>query len=131
MSTGSTATTHGVRVDVQPHYLPHRSDPAQGHWMHAYTVTITNEGPLTVQLRSRHWVITNARGVEQHVRGPGVVGEQPLLAPGESYEYTSGCPLDTAVGTMHGSFQMEIIGAGEGFDAVVAPFTLSEPYAIN
>ncbi len=131
MSSGSTSTTRGIRIDVEPHYLEHRSRPEANLWMHAYTVQIVNEGPFTVQLRTRHWVITNAKGVEQHVRGPGVVGEEPILAPGEHFEYTSGCPLDTPVGTMHGSFQMEIIGAGGGFDAEVAPFTLSEPYALN
>ena len=131
MTSGSTAITNGVRVDVEPMYLPQRSSPADGLWMHAYTVVITNEGPFTVKLRSRHWVITNNKGVEQHVRGPGVVGEQPLLGPGESFEYTSGCPLDTPMGTMHGSFQVEGVGLPEGFEAGGAPFTLTEPYALN
>ena len=130
MSTPSDALTRGIRVHVEPHYLAHRSRPQNQLWMHAYTVTITNEGEETVRLLARHWIITNAHGVEEHVRGPGVVGEQPTLSRGESFEYTSGCPLNTQVGTMHGTYQM-VTDAGERFDAVVAPFTLAEPYALN
>ena len=128
--SGSTSTTRGVRVDVEPHYLAAHSDPARHHWMHAYTVTITNDGERTVRLLARHWVITNAHGTEEHVRGPGVVGEQPVLQPGQSFRYTSGCPMDTPVGTMHGAYQM-VDEDGEGFDAEIAPFTLVEPYAVN
>ncbi len=127
---GSEAVTRGVRVTVRPEYLPAQSAPQQGLWVHAYHVTIRNEGDVAVQLISRHWVITNARGAVEHVRGPGVVGVQPLLSPGESFTYTSGCPLDTNVGSMHGSYQM-LDAAGERFDAEVAPFTLAEPYALN
>lgn len=128
--SSSTSTTHGVHVEVQPHYLAAHSDPARHHWMHAYTVTITNEGEAPVRLLSRHWVITNAHGTEEHVRGAGVVGEQPLLQPGESFRYTSGCPMDTPVGTMHGTYQM-VSEAGGAFDAAIAPFTLAEPFAVN
>lgn len=98
--------------------------------MFAYHVRIQNEGPETVQLVSRHWIITDATGRVEEVKGPGVVGHQPILKSGESFEYTSGCPLGTAVGTMHGSYQM-VNARGERFDAVIAPFTLAEPYALN
>ena len=134
MNYGSDCVTRGVRVRVEPHYLPTRSDPTAGLWAHAYTVVISNEGHEVVQLLSRHWVITNARGETEHVRGPGVVGDQPRLEPGQSYTYTSGCPLDTNVGTMHGSYQMVVLEgaeAGEAFDAEIAPFTLAEPFALN
>lgn len=127
---GSHAETDGVRVDVRSIYLEDRSSPAQHHWMYAYEVTITNTGDTPVQLRSRHWIITNAHGVQDHVRGAGVVGEQPHLLPGQSYQYTSGCPLSTELGTMHGSYKMERPD-GSVFDAEVAPFTLTPPYALN
>jgi ApaG protein len=130
MGDSSEAVTAGVRVQVEPEYLEHQSDPAAQQWMHIYHVRITNEGTQTVQLLARHWIITNARGEVEHVRGPGVVGNQPILRPGQSFGYTSGCPMDTAVGTMHGSFQM-VNEAGEPFEVEVAPFTLAEPYALN
>ena len=126
----SEAITRGVRVEVESEYLAHQSDPAQGQWMHAYHITITNEGERTVQLLSRHWVITNGRGEEEHVRGPGVIGQQPVLKPGEAFQYTSGCPLDTPVGAMHGTYQM-ITEDGDRFDAEIAAFTLAEPYSIH
>jgi ApaG protein len=126
----SQSTTRGVRVEVVSDYLPQQSDPNQGLWVFVYHVTITNTGSDTVQLRSRHWIITNSYGVEDHVRGLGVVGNQPVLDPGQSFSYTSGCPLDTPVGTMHGTYQMVLEGGGE-FDAVVAPFTLARPYELN
>jgi ApaG protein len=126
----SDTTTRGVRIEVEPIYLDHQSDPRGGLWMFAYNVTITNSGADAVQLVSRHWVITDANGRVEEVRGPGVIGEQPVLAPGEQFRYTSGCPLPTAMGTMHGSYQM-ITRAGERFDAVIAPFTLAEPYTVN
>lgn len=110
--------------------MPERSNPDKGAWFFAYTVLVTNEGEDTVQLVSRHWIITNADGEVEEVRGPGVVGAQPVLAPGESFEYTSACPLPTAFGTMHGSYQM-VTEAGERFDAEIAPFSLSMPYAVN
>ena len=126
----STAVTQGIRVDVRPEYLARRSNPAQKQWMHAYHVTITNQGQQTVQLRTRHWIITNAEGEERHVEGPGVVGEQPVLVPGDSFRYTSGCPMNTSMGTMHGSYRMQTEG-GDSFDAEIAPFTLAEPGTIN
>ncbi len=127
----SEATTRGVTVEVRSRYLEAHSDPASARWFHAYQVTISNHGSTPVQLVSRHWIITNSHGVQEHVRGAGVVGEQPRLAPGEAFRYTSGCPLDTEVGTMHGSYQMKELETGETFDATVAPFTLAVPYALN
>lgn len=131
LSDGSSeALTHGVRVRVRSEYLPEQSDPSRGLWFFVYHVIISNEGSSPVQLLSRHWIITNANGDEEHVRGPGVVGEQPLLGPRQSFAYTSGCRLKTASGTMHGTYQM--VGPGdERFDAVIAPFVLAEPFAIN
>ncbi len=93
-------------------------------------MTIQNQGTETVQLKSRHWVITDERNGIEEVRGPGVVGEQPVLAPGESFRYTSGCPLKTSTGFMHGTYRMVSEG-GESFDAEIAPFTLSEPLSVN
>jgi ApaG protein len=110
--------------------VPERSDPAQGRWLFAYDVRVVNEGDVRAQLLSRHWIITDANGKVQEVRGPGVVGEQPVLEPGESFEYTSACPLETAYGTMHGSYQMEA-DAGERFDAEIAPFLLGEPKGVH
>lgn len=126
----SEAVTRGVRVRVEPQLDPHRSAPDEGRWFYLYTVTISNEGPETVQLVSRHWVITDGAGRVEEVRGAGVVGEQPLLGPGQSYRYTSGCPLTTEVGTMEGSYRM-VTTQGETFDARVAPFTLCEPGTLH
>ncbi len=125
----SEAITRGVRVRVRPRYLADHSNPPE-RWIFTYAVEITNVGKETVQLLSRHWVITDAHGHVEEVRGPGVVGAQPLLAPGESFEYTSFCPLPTAYGTMHGTYQM-ITSEGETFDAEVAAFHMSTPYAVN
>lgn len=129
MST-SEAVTRGVRVTVRSEYSSDRSQPGQHKWFFLYTVRIRNEGHETVQLMSRHWIITDADGHVQEVRGPGVVGEQPVLEPGETFEYTSGCPLPTSCGTMHGTYQMVTRG-GDTFDADIAPFRLSEPYTVH
>jgi ApaG protein len=126
MST-SEAITNNIRVRVQAAYDPGRSRPNQSLWFFLYTVNISNEGPDAVQLVSRHWVITDGMGKVEEVRGPGVVGNQPVLAPGESFEYTSGCPLTTPFGSMHGTYQM-IKQNQEGFEIEIAPFTLTEPY---
>lgn len=128
--SASEAVTRGVRVRVRSQYLAERSDPDAGQWTFAYTVTIANEGDQTVQLMTRHWIITDANGRVEEVKGPGVVGEQPVLPPGGSFEYTSACPLQTPVGSMHGSYQMQTAG-GERFDARIAPFSLSRPHAIH
>ena len=125
----SEATTRGVRAHVRSRYVPDHSTPPE-RWIFTYTVEITNTGEETVQLLSRHWVITDAHGHVEEVRGPGVVGAQPVLAPGESFEYTSFCPLPTAFGTMHGTYQM-VTDDGDTFEAEVAAFHLSTPYAVN
>ena len=124
--SSSEATTRNIRVRVQAQYDPSRSSPQQSQWFFLYTVNIANEGRDTVQLISRHWVITDGMGKVEQVRGPGVVGNQPVLAPGQSFEYTSGCPLTTPFGTMHGTYQM-IHQGDEQFDIEIAPFTLMEP----
>ena len=126
----SDAVTQGIRVKVVSRYDPSRSNPHQNQWFFLYTITLTNEGSIPTQLISRHWIITNANGKVEEVKGPGVVGEQPILAPGQSFEYTSGCPLPTSFGTMHCTYQM-ITAKGEQFDATIAPFTLSEPHALH
>ena len=129
MST-SEAVTRRVRVQVRAEYAPERSSPASQQWFFLYTVTIANEGDDTVQLMTRHWVITDANNHVEEVKGPGVVGEQPVLHPGETFTYTSGCPLTTPFGMMEGTYQM-VTQAGEQFDARIAPFTLSEPYTVH
>lgn len=126
----SESVTRGVRVQVASQYAPERSQPSSNQWFFLYTVTISNEGPETVQLLTRHWIITDGTGRAEEVRGPGVVGKQPTLAPGESFEYTSGCPLTTPFGVMEGTYQM-VTATGEHFDAKIAPFTLSEPYTVH
>lgn len=127
----SDTTTRGVRIIVRPQYVAEQSDPASGQYLFAYHITIRNEGKETVQLLSRHWVITNGEGKVEEVRGPGVVGYQPVLKPGEEFEYTSGCPLTTPVGTMHGEFNMVVPDSGEKFDARIEPFRLAVPRALN
>lgn len=126
----SEAVTRGVRVSVVAEYSADQSQPQNNKWFFLYTITIKNDGADTVQLMSRHWIITNADRVVEEVRGPGVVGEQPILKPGESFTYTSGCPLRTAFGTMEGTYQM-VTKDGEFFDARIAAFTLSEPYTVH
>ena len=126
MST-SEAVTRGIRVRVRSEYDPEGSNPAAQLWHFFYTVQIANEGHETVQLASRHWIITDGLGRTQEARGPGVVGEQPTLAPGEGFEYTSRCPLRTPFGSMHGTYQM-ITAANEQFDIEIAPFVLTGPY---
>lgn len=113
---------------MESEYLPHRSSPEERRYVFAYTVIITNDSHVRVQLRSRHWIITDGRGRIEEVRGPGVVGEQPLLEPGESFEYTSGCVLETPQGTMHGSYNM-VRDDGTSFEAKISPFVLATPSA--
>jgi ApaG protein len=126
----SDTTTRGIRIQVRSSYLPERSSPREGQYVFAYHVRISNLGDEPAQLISRDWIITNAEGEVERVKGPGVVGEQPLLTPGGSFEYSSFCPLKTSVGSMHGSYQMVTQG-GEQFDAIIAPFTLAVPNALN
>jgi ApaG protein len=127
---GSDTTTRGIRIQVSSRYLQERSSPREGTYLFTYHVRISNVGAETAQLVSREWIITNADGEVERVKGPGVVGEQPVLPPGGSFEYDSFCPLKTAVGSMQGSYQMVTVG-GEKFDAVIAPFTLAVPNALN
>lgn len=124
------ATTRGIRIQVHSEFIPGRSAPRDGSYLFQYHVRISNAGPDVAQLVSREWIITNADGEVERARGQGVVGEQPVLPPGGSFEYTSFCPLTTAVGAMQGSYQM-VTAAGERFDAVIAPFTLAVPHALN
>jgi ApaG protein len=126
----SDTVTRGIRVQVRSVYVPERSAPREQHFFFAYHVRISNEGRESAQLQSRHWVITDANGDVQEVRGPGVIGETPVLIPGAAFEYTSYCPLTTAVGTMQGSYTMTTPG-GDTFDAAIAPFTLAMPHALN
>jgi ApaG protein len=126
----SEATTHGIRIEVESAYIPERSAPEVGQYFFAYRVRISNLGTETAQLISRRWVITDGDGHQEVVEGPGVVGEQPELAPGRSFEYTSFCPLPTPVGTMHGTYRM-VTANGASFDAVIAPFSLALPSALN
>ena len=126
----SEAVTRGVRVHVTARYSPQHSDPTQKQWFFLYTVEITNDGIDTAQLLSRHWIITDANERVEEVRGQGVVGKQPVLRPGESFRYTSGCPLSTPFGSMRGTYHMVTQG-GEAFDAEIAPFALTEPYIVH
>ena len=129
-AASSEAVTNNVRVEVDSQYAPEHSRPFQNQWFFHYTVRITNEGDEPVQLISRHWMITDATGHTREVKGPGVVGEQPVLAPGDSFEYTSFCPLATPVGAMQGSYRM-VLENGDSFDAEIAPFALAEPHAVH
>lgn len=126
----SDVTTRGVRVQVKSAYIPERSSPQESRYFFAYKIRISNVGEETVQLISRQWIITDQDGDEETVRGPGVVGEQPVLDPGQSFEYTSFCPLTTPIGSMHGTYQM-VTASGESFDAEIAPFSLAVPTALN
>lgn len=117
-------------VSVQPRFVPEQSDPERGRYLFAYTVTVRNTGEVAAQLISRHWIITDGEGRVHEVRGLGVVGEQPTLAPGEVFEYTSGCPLETPVGTMRGSYQC-VAADGTRFDATIPEFVLSMPRALH
>lgn len=124
------STKYAIRVDVATKYLPDQSDPEANRYVFAYTINISNVGNVAAQLISRHWLITDADGDVQEVRGLGVVGHQPLLQPGEQFEYTSGCALQTPVGTMKGSYQMTAED-GMQFDAPIAEFVLSMPRVLH
>jgi ApaG protein len=126
----SDTTTRGIRVQVESFYDEDRSSPEESYYFFAYQVRISNVGTERAQLISREWIITDANGEAQRVQGPGVVGEQPVLTPGDVFEYTSFCPLSTAVGTMHGTYHMVLPG-GESFEAEIAPFSLAVPHAVN
>jgi ApaG protein len=121
---------YDIAVSAATRYLAEQSDEGAGRYVFAYTITIRNRGSVSAQLLSRHWVITDAQGLVQEVRGEGVVGAQPMLRPGESYEYTSGTSIGTAVGTMHGEYQM-VAEDGTRFDAPIPRFTLSVPRVLH
>lgn len=129
MST-SQSSTRNIRVDVRARYSPEHSDPRKMHWFFLYTIKITNEGQETVKLLSRHWIIMDASGNTDEVRGSGVVGEQPILRAGEHFEYTSGCPLKSPFGSMRGTYEM-ITDAGELFQVEIAPFSLRQAGTFN
>jgi ApaG protein len=120
------AITHGIAVTVEPQYLADRSEPEKRQFFWAYTVEIENRSIQTVQLKRRHWIITDGRGQEHKVSGPGVIGEEPVIAPGESFRYTSGCPLDTPDGFMVGTYEM-IGHSGERFTVAIPAFSLDIP----
>jgi ApaG protein len=117
-------------VSVRPQYLPEHSDPDENRFVFAYTVTVRNTGDITAKLLSRHWIITNAGGHVENVRGDGVVGEQPVLRPGEAFEYTSGCPLETPVGSMRGTYYC-VAEDGTRFEADIPEFVLSAPSRLH
>jgi ApaG protein len=119
-------TTRSIRVTVEPQFLADRSDPAQRRYFWAYTVEIANGGAEPIQVLARHWIITDGNGRREEVRGPGVVGEQPVIGPGESFTYTSGCPLTTASGMMAGTYQA-IDAAGEAIEVAIPAFSLDMP----
>lgn len=123
-------TKYEITVSARVDYLPEQSDEAAGRYVFAYTITLSNTGNIPAQLISRHWIITDAEGQVQEVKGLGVVGEQPLIRPGESYEYTSGSALPTPVGTMKGSYQM-VAEDGTKFDAPIPEFVLSVPRTLH
>jgi ApaG protein len=126
----STALTEGIRITVRSSYVSDQSAPTARRYVFAYTVRIANEGSEPAQLRTRHWIITDGVGKVEEVRGPGVVGRQPNLGPGEHFEYTSGCVLQTPRGEMHGTYQMHRPD-GRVFDAAIAPFLLVLPHSLN
>ena len=126
----SDATTRGIRVQVKAEYVPEQSAPERGQYFFAYRVRISNSGDEAAQLVSRRWMITDGEGKVQVVEGAGVVGEQPVLTPGASFEYTSFCPLPTPYGTMHGAYRM-ITPTGSEFEATIAPFSLAVPHSVN
>ena len=119
--------TRGIKVSVKPAFIEDQSEPDEGHFLWSYAVTIENRGLETVQLLSRYWHITDAVGRVQEVHGPGVVGAQPVLEPGQSFEYTSGCPLPTPSGAMAGRYQMRT-ASGEAFEVEIPAFLLESPY---
>jgi ApaG protein len=124
----SEAVTRQIRVEVLSRHSTEHSRP--GNWVFEYTVRLTNLGRETVQLLSRHWIITDALERKKEVKGPGVVGKQPVLAPGESFQYSSWCTLQTPTGKMHGTYQM-VGTAGNQFDVEIAPFALKAPYTVH
>ncbi|MDE2364056.1 MAG: Co2+/Mg2+ efflux protein ApaG [Hyphomicrobiales bacterium] len=122
------AVTHDIQVTVMPAYLPDQSDPDENRFVWSYTIEIANLGAATAQLVSRHWIITDGAGKREDVRGPGVVGEQPILRPGDAFRYTSGCPLTTPSGIMVGTYRM-VDENGRAFDIDIPAFSLDSPFS--
>jgi ApaG protein len=125
-----TKTTKSINITVNPSYLDEHSEPEDQHYVWAYQITINNLGKETVQLKNRYWKIIDSNGTKQEIKGKGVVGEQPVINPGEKYEYTSGTPLSTPSGFMEGHYEMETIN-GKTFDATIPLFSLDSPYVSN
>jgi ApaG protein len=125
-----SATTNGIRIDVNPSFLGDQSDPANDDYVWSYTVKIENTSPQTVQLTARRWQITDRNGITQIVQGPGVVGEQPILREGDIFTYTSGCPLSTPSGVMQGTYRMVTL-EGEVFEANIPAFSLDSPFDVR
>lgn len=123
-------TDSSIRIDVETAYLDQQSDPGEGRYAFAYSITISNDGPVAARLLSRHWIITDADGGVQEVRGVGVVGEQPLIRPGEGFRYSSGAIIPTPVGSMRGAYQM-VDETGRRFEAPIATFTLARPGTLH
>jgi ApaG protein len=130
IATSSSAETNGVLVEVQSRYAKEESLPMTRRFVFEYTITITNNSSEVVQLQSRHWIITDGLGDVEEVKGPGVVGEQPVLSPGEGFRYSSGAVLQTERGMMRGTYQMHRAD-GAQFDATIAPFLLERPHSLN
>jgi ApaG protein len=130
LATKSAAETNGIIVEVHSRYIEAESLPMTRRFVFEYTITITNNSSESVQLRSRHWIITDGLGDVEEVKGPGVVGEQPVLSPGAGFRYTSGAVLPTERGTMRGTYQMHRAD-GARFDATIAPFLLERPHSLN
>jgi ApaG protein len=123
-----TAVTRDIQITVMPQFVAERSEPEEGRFFWAYTIEITNLGRETVQLTARHWIITDGNGVVEEVQGPGVVGEQPVIPPGEAFRYTSGCPLTTPSGIMIGTYRM-LDASGRPFEVDIPAFSLDSPFA--
>lgn len=126
----STSEKYRIAVEAVAEFIPEQSDPQENRYVFAYHITVSNTGEVAAQLISRHWVITDGSGKVQEVRGQGVIGEQPVIAPGERFQYSSGCGLETPVGTMHGSYQM-IAEDGHRFEAPIPPFVLAMPRVLH
>lgn len=126
----SNTVTNGIRIIVTPEYVPRRSNPTKPIYLFAYHIKIINESKENIQLLNRYWHITDSKGNVEEIRGPGVIGKKPRLISGESFEYTSYCPLSTEFGVMHGTFQM-VRDDGSAFDANITPFKLAIPFSIN
>lgn len=126
-----TLITAGIKISVLPHYLPEESTPVQQRYVHAYRVIIENQSEKTVQLLHRHWIILESNGVKREVKGEGVVGEQPIIKPGERFQYTSWCPMMTDMGKMLGTYQMQYTSSGEEFEVKIPEFRLVPPFKMN